>query len=230
LAPRYRVAGVTFDFWETLFMDTPELDRRRDELRCEGLRENLAKLGVEVSIEDLADGLRASTPWLADIWKKGEQVSTIEQIRYIVNHATRNRSILLTDPEVLIRLEESYWSPSLTAPATLNAEAPEVLQQLRERNLHIGLVCNTGRGPGHALRELMRREDILDNFDATVFSDEIGYGKPDPRIFLAAAEGLGLTPSDLLHVGDNIENDVGGAQRAGTVSYTHLTLPTICSV
>jgi hypothetical protein len=40
------VAGVTFDLWETLFMDTPELDRRRDELRCQGLQENLAKLGV----------------------------------------------------------------------------------------------------------------------------------------------------------------------------------------
>ncbi len=70
LTPRFRIAGVTFDFWETLFMDTPELDRRRDELRCKGLRENLAKMGVEISLEDLVDGLRASTTWLADIWKK----------------------------------------------------------------------------------------------------------------------------------------------------------------
>jgi putative hydrolase of the HAD superfamily len=209
------VAGVTFDFWETLFMDTPELDRRRDELRCQGLQENLAKLGVDVSFEDLADGLRASTPWLANIWKEGGQVSTLEQIRYIVNHATKNRAILLTDPEVLISLEESYWSPSLAAPATLNAEAPEVFQRLRERSLKIGLICNTGRGPGHALRELMRREGVLDYFDATVFSDEVGYGKPDPRIFLTAAERLGLQLSNILHVGDNVENDVRGAQRAG---------------
>ena len=215
MAPRFRVAGVTFDFWETIFMDTPELDRRRDQLRCQGLHENLAKLGVEVSIEDLADGFRESTAWLASIWKKGEQVSTLEQIRYIVNHATKNRAILLTDPEALMRIEESYWSPSLTAPATLNAEAPEVFQRLRGRRLKIGLICNTGPGPGHALRELMQREGVLDYFDATIFSDEVGYGKPDPRIFLTAAERLGLEPSDILHVGDNIENDVRGAQRAG---------------
>ncbi len=193
---------MTFDFWETLFMDTPELDRQRNELRCQGLRENLSKLGVEVSIEDIADGFREST-------------STLEQIRYIVNHATKNRPILLTDPEVLMRLEESYWSPSLTAPATLNTEAPEVFQRLRERSLKIGLICNTGRGPGHALRELMRREGVLGYFDATIFSDEIGYGKPDARIFLTAAKRLGLPPSDILHVGDNIENDVRGAQSAG---------------
>jgi len=103
LTPRFRIAGVTFDFWETLFMDTPELDRRRDELRCQGLRENLAKMGVEISREDLADGLRASTPWLADIWKKGGQVSTLGQIQYIINHATKNRAILVADPEVLMR-------------------------------------------------------------------------------------------------------------------------------
>ncbi len=187
LAPKFRVAGVTFDFWETLFMDTPELDRRRDELRCQGLREDLAKLGVDVSIEELADGFKQSTTWLADIWKRGEQVSTLEQIRYIVNRATRNQAILPTDLGALMRLEESYWSPSLTAPATLNAEAPEVFRQLRERGLKIGLICNTGRGPGHALRELMRREGVLDYF----------------------------VPSDILHVGDNIENDVRGAQSAG---------------
>ena len=215
LAPKFRVAGVTFDFWETVFMDTPELDRRRDELRCQGLREDLAKLGVDVSIEDLTDGFRQSTTWLADFWKRGEQVSTLEQIRYIVNRATRNQAILPPDPAALMRLEESYWSPSLTAPATLNAEAPEVFRQLRERGLKIGLICNTGRGPGHALRELMRREGILDYFDATIFSDEVGYGKPNTRIFLTAAERLGLEPSDILHVGDNIENDVRGAQSAG---------------
>jgi putative hydrolase of the HAD superfamily len=214
MAP-FRVAGVTFDFWETLFMDTPELDRRRDELRCLGLRENLGRLCVDVSMEDLANGFKASMAWLLDIWKRGEQVSTLEQIRYIVNHATENRAVLPTDPKVLTTLEESYWIPSLTAPAMINAEAREVLEELRRRGLKIGLICNTGRGPGHALRELMRREAVLGYFDATIFSDEVGHGKPDRRIFLAAARKLGLGPEDILHVGDNIENDVRGAQDAG---------------
>src|SRR6266571_3641497 len=95
-------------------MDTPELDRRRDELRCQGLREDLAKLGVDVSIEELADGFRESTTWLTSIWKRGEQVSTLEQIRYIVNHATKNRAILPIDPMALMGFEEridlQHWS------------------------------------------------------------------------------------------------------------------------
>jgi FMN phosphatase YigB (HAD superfamily) len=35
------------------------------------------------------------------------------------------------------------------------------------------------------------------------------------EIILTAAERLGLQPSNILHVGDNIENDVRGAQSAG---------------
>jgi HAD superfamily hydrolase (TIGR01549 family) len=196
-------------------MDTPELDRRRDQLRCEGLRESLAKLGVNVSIEDLAAAFRQSNHWLVDIWKRGGQVSTLEQIRYIVNHAAQREVALSTDPAELTLLEESYWGPSLAVAPAMNIEVPELLRQLRNRSLKIGLVCNTGRGPGHALRQLMRREGILHYFDETIFSDEVGYGKPDKRIYQTAAKRLGLQPSEILHVGDNIENDVRAAQDAG---------------
>src|SRR5207244_12345586 len=99
-------------------MDTPELDRRRDELRCQGLKENLAKLGVNVSTEDLAEGFRESTTWLVNIWKKGEQVSTLEQIRYIVNHATKNQRALPAEPECLRNLVESNGSPGLASRTT----------------------------------------------------------------------------------------------------------------
>lgn len=211
----FPLKGVTLDFWETLFFDAPELDRRRDQLRCEGLRESLAKLGLNVSMDDLTRGFRDSMTLLADIWRRGEQVSTSEQIRYIVNRATNSRVRLPSDPESWRTLEQAYWSPSLTVSPTLNPEARKTLEKLHQRQLKIGLICNTGRGPGHALRELMRRESILDYFDATVFSDEIGYGKPDKRIYLATARKLGLEPAEILHVGDNIENDVGGAQSAG---------------
>jgi phospholysine phosphohistidine inorganic pyrophosphate phosphatase len=41
------------------------------------------------------------------------------------------------------------------------------------------------------------------------------FGKPAARFFLAAAERLGIAPEDVLMIGDDIEVDVGGAQRAG---------------
>lgn len=44
---------------------------------------------------------------------------------------------------------------------------------------------------------------------------EHGRAKPDPSIFLAACERLGVEPAQVLHVGDDIELDIVGGARAG---------------
>lgn len=52
-------------------------------------------------------------------------------------------------------------------------------------------------------------------FRAAISAREFGVGKPDPRIFHAAAGALGLDPSQVLHVGDDTVLDVLGARNAG---------------
>jgi 2-haloalkanoic acid dehalogenase type II len=49
----------------------------------------------------------------------------------------------------------------------------------------------------------------------TLCAGDHGAAKPDPGIFLAACERLGVPPAELLHVGDHPEADVAGAARAG---------------
>lgn len=44
---------------------------------------------------------------------------------------------------------------------------------------------------------------------------EHGAAKPDPGIFLAACDRLGVEPHQVLHVGDDADMDVAGAARAG---------------
>lgn len=52
-------------------------------------------------------------------------------------------------------------------------------------------------------------------FRASISAREFGVGKPDPRIFLAAAGALDLQPQDVLHVGDDATLDGLGALNAG---------------
>jgi len=52
-------------------------------------------------------------------------------------------------------------------------------------------------------------------FHARLSAAGVGVAKPDPRIFLAAAEALGLPPHEVLHVGDDPLLDVVGAREAG---------------
>jgi putative hydrolase of the HAD superfamily len=52
-------------------------------------------------------------------------------------------------------------------------------------------------------------------FRASISAREFGVGKPDPRIFLAAAGALDLQPGEVLHVGDDATLDALGALNAG---------------
>ena len=52
-------------------------------------------------------------------------------------------------------------------------------------------------------------------FSFQLGAGEFGAPKPDPGIFLAACERLGIPPAEVLHVGDDPTCDVAGAQRAG---------------
>ena len=52
-------------------------------------------------------------------------------------------------------------------------------------------------------------------FRASVSAQDFGVGKPDPRIFHAAAGAVDACPTSVLHVGDDAALDVLGALNAG---------------
>ena len=59
------------------------------------------------------------------------------------------------------------------------------------------------------------RVGIGAHFSASLSAHLFGVGKPDVRIFQAAAQAVGVTPDELLHVGDDPALDVLGALDAG---------------
>lgn len=61
----------------------------------------------------------------------------------------------------------------------------------------------------------LNRVGIAEHFVFNLSAREHGKPKPEPCIFHAACERLGLAPDAVLHVGDNPEHDVLGARRAG---------------
>jgi putative hydrolase of the HAD superfamily len=61
----------------------------------------------------------------------------------------------------------------------------------------------------------VHRVGIGAHFRASVSAREFGIGKPDPRIFHAAAEAAGVAPHEVLHIGDDAHLDGVGALNAG---------------
>ncbi|MHB9031279.1 MAG: HAD family hydrolase [Candidatus Latescibacterota bacterium] len=87
----------------------------------------------------------------------------------------------------------------------------ETLSALRERFI---LVLLTNGAPG-VQREKTVRPGLTEYFHHTVISGEIGFGKPDRRIFGHALERTGASPEEALMAGDNPIRDVAGARRCG---------------
>lgn len=56
---------------------------------------------------------------------------------------------------------------------------------------------------------------IRDLFSVILDSTEVGWMKPDPRIFRKATEALGLRPAAAVFVGDSLPRDMAGARAAG---------------
>ncbi|GAB2510190.1 HAD family hydrolase [Lysobacter humi (ex Lee et al. 2017)] len=61
----------------------------------------------------------------------------------------------------------------------------------------------------------LTRIGLMPLFRFQLGAREFGAAKPEPGIYLAACERLGVAPHEVLHVGDDIELDVVGAARAG---------------
>lgn len=56
---------------------------------------------------------------------------------------------------------------------------------------------------------------IRPHFSAAIDSVDVGCVKPDPRIFRAALDELGVAPGEALFVGDSPERDMAGARALG---------------
>ena len=55
-------------------------------------------------------------------------------------------------------------------------------------------------------------------FAFVVFSQDVQFVKPDPRIFHITAQRAGCELTQMLHVGDSLKNDVAGARNVGAPS------------
>jgi len=108
--------------------------------------------------------------------------------------------------EELTRLhaERHLWSG-------IAADAHDALARLRRAGLRLGIVSNSdGR-----VEEALTAAGVRHYFDVVVDSALAGVEKPDPAIFRAALDALGVAAEEAVYVGDLYEVDVLGANAAG---------------
>ena len=89
----------------------------------------------------------------------------------------------------------------------------ELFRKLHADGVPTGLLSNSWGGS-------YPHELFPDMFDAVVISSEVGMRKPEPRIFLHAAQLLGLAPQECIFI-DDIEANITAAEEIGFTGVLH---------
>lgn len=90
--------------------------------------------------------------------------------------------------------------------------AIETIQTLRREGYKLALLTN---GNGTRQRAKVERHQLTQLFDCILIEGELGFGKPDTRVYSQALRALNVRPEDTWMVGDNLQWEVLAPQQLG---------------
>lgn len=109
-----------------------------------------------------------------------------------------------------------YWD-SFIQDMRLAPEADLFLTRCANANIP---VCVVSDMTTHIQIRKLEKLGLLEKIQYLVTSEEVGAEKPDPKMFLAGMEKLGIiTPSKTLMIGDSYSKDILGAECLGIPAY-----------
>lgn len=111
----------------------------------------------------------------------------------------------------LLGLERADIDHEVTGMGGVDEELLLYVGELKRRGYKTGVISNVGHG---FIERVFGRYNWQDFFDHLTLSSEVGYIKPDPRIYRLAAEQLGVHTVECFFIDDS-ERNVDGARAVG---------------
>lgn len=199
------IKAITFDLWNTLLED-----KDFTEHRINYLSRILRVEGFHIPKNDLLMAYRLASDYYRKEWENNHRHLHVDRR---VDYILKELGIELTDDIKRLIINEFMKAYAFDPPA-FKEDVKETLERLRE-NYMMGIISDTGVTPGSIIRDHLQRCRILQFFSSTVFSDEVGFCKPDSRVFEKALQELRVKPEEVVHVGDLLRTDVAGAKSMG---------------
>ncbi|MHA1109892.1 MAG: HAD family hydrolase [Promethearchaeota archaeon] len=218
------IKAVSFDFWFTIVSIDKELDQKVNEVRKAGLEKLFSLYGIPIEPDDIIPKMLQAKRNIINMKKdKGfiDFSSRHIQIPYLLEFMSREMPTYLTRSKPILKEKLLDEFSEIITQALLKFKPPmisavdDAVRYVKEQNLKIGIVSNTGLTKGKSLRKILEHYNILHHFDSILFSDEVELMKPNPKMFKILADQLKLEPSEIVHVGDTIYADIVGARKAG---------------
>jgi putative hydrolase of the HAD superfamily len=171
------------------------------------LRAQLAARGVEVSEDEARAALQAEIAFYRAHHDEAADGAALADLRD--RCAAVLDAALPPDARGLPDLRDALLASLRFRPFR---EVPGVLAALRAAGCRLVVVSNWDVSLHAALAD----SGLAPLVDGAISSAEAGAAKPAPAIFARALElAGGIAPAEALHVGDDLDADVGGARAAG---------------
>ena len=100
------------------------------------------------------------------------------------------------------------WNSEFITPYP---EAKEVLSELKKR-YKLGIIANQ---PLDTRKRMAEEWGLSELFDLMIISAEVGFSKPDPRLFKEALYKAQTTADKCVMIGDKLTNDIAPAKALG---------------
>lgn len=126
--------------------------------------------------------------------------------------ATLDHSV---DDEVLEQLQAERLADKAAPFARVEEDVMHMLQDIHRIGVKVGLISNCA--PEEVIS--WATSPLAAYFNDAVFSYQVGYAKPDARIYLLACERLNVAPERSIFVGDGGSDELTGAARAGLIPF-----------
>jgi putative hydrolase of the HAD superfamily len=177
------------------------------------LRSELAgRFGVEVGLADAERAMRAEIAFYRARFDDAWDLAALGELRR--QCATVMRDALPSSAALQLRsagIDELVSALLAALRFRAYPDAAPALRAARERGLRLVVASNWDV----ALPEVLERIGLAQLLDGVISSAMVGARKPAAAPFAAALELAGVGPSEALHVGDSVAEDVEGALAAG---------------
>jgi len=193
-----RIKAVILDFGGTLTEGGLDSDPYHDELRS-----YLASQGHEVELADLNRAIKDALGRLERVRSRGREL-TFEEV-----YADALTRLGVPPGDEALRAMHDIFKRHYSN--SFHPCAGRVLDEL-SRRYKVALLSNT---MSDQPRVCLAEEGLDRHFALIVCSRDLGVRKPNPRIFRHVLRELGVEAEEAVHVGDNIEADMEGAEAAG---------------
>lgn len=192
---REPLRALLFDLDDTLWPIAPVIERAEG-LMFDWLREQVPQVTERYSIASMRarriELMQAEPRFRIDLWA--------------LRHAALTEAFLACGADTEHIEEAMVIFTTARNQVTLYDDVTSCLPRLAER-FALGSLTNGAAD--------LRQIGLDQHFSVSLAAHQIGRAKPDPLVFHRACEALGLPPSQVAYIGDDLRLDVEGAQKAG---------------